>query len=293
MTGAAVVSAAAGFATGGAPAMLSRSRSPRDRSGSVRLPDGVDVAALAAATDAAVESLFIAAKLKDPAHNMQHVREVTSHVKEATRAEPLGPLRDAVVLLAAILHEADDSKLFKTSVDDENARRILAEVLPAEWDGAMAFTEIVVEVIGLVSARKNKHGGVPENEEWKLIVRDADRLEAIGEVGIARCYAYNQKVGTPTFLETTPRARTAEELWKIATDERFAAYQDSVSMVDHFYDKLLHLAKCSSGNAYLRRKMDGPLQALVDFCLDFGEKGTVDVDRCERLKEKYCSGKKP
>ena len=48
-------------------------------------------------------------------------------------------------------------------------------------------------------------------------------------------------------MRTTPRAKTEEELWAIATPERFAAYVGaSDSMVDHFYDKLLHLNQCGS-----------------------------------------------
>ena len=36
--------------------------------------------------------------------------------------------------------------------------------------------------VDLVSTRKNKQAAVPDGDAWKLIVRDADRIEAVGEV---------------------------------------------------------------------------------------------------------------
>merc|ERR1712187_754712 len=114
---------------------------------------------------------------------------------------------------SAILHEVDDTKLFKTD-GSTNVRRILNQVLPC-CSAKSDFIEEVVGIIDLVSARKNKDSGVPEGHEWKLIVRDADRIEAVGEIGIARCYAYNRKVGTPLFLDSTPRATDVKELWSI------------------------------------------------------------------------------
>lgn len=149
-----------------------------------------------------------------------------------------------------------------------------------------------MEIIDLVSARKNKDGAVPEGKEWQLIVRDADRIEAVGEVGIARCFAYNQKVGAPLFLDTTPRLRTEEEIWKVATPQRFAAYDgNSDSMVDHYFDKLLHLQRCGSGNSYLESQLRARLQVMLDFVLDFGRTGEVDVQALEAMKAKHCGSK--
>lgn len=251
-----------------------------------------------------VVALINSVGIEDPAHNMVHIQAVTDHVRRAVAAEPLDPRRDAVLVLAAMLHEADDPKLFGTS-DDFNARKILSECLPsadtAEGAGAntaltlgcaAALADEVCEIIGLVSARKNKDTGVPPGCEWKLIVRDADRIEAIGEVGIARCYAFNEKVGMPLFLKSTPRAMSKEELWTIATPARFASYSgDSASMVDHYYDKLLHLSRCASGSAHLEAKQQSRLQDMIEFVLEFGRTGTIDVAKLEALKEKHCLSK--
>lgn len=238
-----------------------------------------------------VRALWLEKNIQDPAHDINHIVTVTAHVKGAIAAESQGRHRDILVVLAAILHEADDSKLFPESDGSTNTRRILADVLEAgpQRDG---FIDEVVNIVDLVSARKNKHSAVEAGNEWKLLVRDGDRIEAIGEVGIARCFAYNRKVGTPLFLDSTPRATTEEELWKIATPARFAAYNDSVSMMDHYYDKLLHLQKCSSGSAYMEGLMKERLQILVDFVLAFGRSGQVNVGELEALQAKWCPSKK-
>mmetsp|Transcript_151863 Transcript_151863/g.268144 ORF Transcript_151863/g.268144 Transcript_151863/m.268144 type:complete len:269 (+) Transcript_151863:53-859(+) len=236
-----------------------------------------------------VDVLISSVRILDPAHNMVHIRAVTDHVRRALAAEPLDPHREALLVLAALLHEADDPKLFGTS-DDANTRKILSDCLTSD-DGAEGDTGAT---LGEASAVASEDAGVAPGSEWKLIVRDADRIEAIGEVGIARCYAFNQKVGSPLYRPTTPRAVTQEELWAIATPARFAAYSgDSDSMIDHYYDKLLHLSRCGSGNSYLEAKQQARLQEMIDFVLAFGKTGEVDVPALEAYKDAQRGMKRP
>lgn len=250
-----------------------------------------------------VERLFEEAGAKDPAHNIEHVEAVTEHVRQALDdvKEQCDERRQAVVILAALLHEADDAKLFPAQPDSGiNARAVLAKCLPPALssgtlpglglESVASLSDEVVEIIDLVGCRKNKDGAATEGKEWQLIVRDADRIEAVGEVGIARCFAYNQKVGAPLFVASTPRPLSEEEVWNIATPERFAAYSgESASMVDHYYDKLLHLQRCGSGNRYLENQLKARLQVMVDFVLEFSRTGEVDVPALEALQAKHCS----
>ena len=86
--------------------------------------------------------------------------------------------------------------------------------------------------------------------------RYADRLEAIGEVGIERCYIYTIYVNRPLYLETTPRATTREELNHIVTTDRYKDYLDKKvaenTLISHIYDKVLHIADhiIEGGNPY-------------------------------------------
>ncbi len=87
-----------------------------------------------------------------------------------------------VVALAALLHDADDPKIFVTR-DNANARTFLDDA------GVGPETaERVIRAINSVSFSKNR-GKTPETAEGR-IVQDADRLDAIGAVGIARTFAY-------------------------------------------------------------------------------------------------------
>ena len=94
-----------------------------------------------------------------------------------------------ITALAALLHDADDHKLFRT-VDNANTRAFLAEqnVSPER-------TEKICAAINSVSFSRNR-GKKPGTIEGK-IVQDADRLDAIGAVGIARTFAYGGEHGRP------------------------------------------------------------------------------------------------
>ena len=109
-----------------------------------------------------------------------------------------------VVSLAAILHDADDHKLFNHE-NNENARAFLkANGISDD------MTDEICSVINSVSFSKNR-GKKPQTLEG-MIVQDADRLDALGAIGIASTFAYGGEHG-----------RSIEE------------------SVQHFYDKLLVL----------------------------------------------------
>lgn len=94
-----------------------------------------------------------------------------------------------IVSLAALLHDADDHKLFSTE-NNANARRFLEEhCIPAET------ADRICAVINSVSFSKNR-GKRPDTPEG-CVVQDADRLDALGAVGIARTFAYGGKHGRP------------------------------------------------------------------------------------------------
>lgn len=131
------------------------------------------------------------------------------------------------VALAALLHDADDHKLFHTE-NNENARRFLADnQVPA------VQIKAICEAINSVSFSKNrdKRPATPEGR----IVQDADRLDALGAVGIARTFAYGGEHGRP--LEES---------------------------VQHFYDKLL-LLKDGMHTAEAKRIAQERHTFLADF----------------------------
>jgi uncharacterized protein len=94
-----------------------------------------------------------------------------------------------IVALASLLHDADDRKLFRTE-NNGNARAFLEENgVPADR------IERICAVINCVSFSQNQ-GRSPDSAEGR-IVQDADRLDAMGAVGIARTFAYGGQHGRP------------------------------------------------------------------------------------------------
>lgn len=135
-------------------------------------------------------------------HDLSHSMRVYKNAMMIAEKEPGADL--TVVALASILHDVDDHKLFDHE-NNENARAFLSgKGVSGE------LTEEIVGVIDSVSFSKNR-GKKPGSLEGQ-IVQDADRLDAMGAIGIARTFAYGGEHG-----------RSIEE------------------SIKHFYDKLLLL----------------------------------------------------
>ena len=92
-----------------------------------------------------------------------------------------------IISLSSLLHDVDDHKLFDTT-DNANARSFLEKNGIEKTD-----IEKICEIINGVSFSKNK-GVRPKTIEGQ-IVQDADRLDAMGAIGIARTFAYGGKNG--------------------------------------------------------------------------------------------------
>jgi len=118
-------------------------------------------------------------------HGFDHTMRVYQTAMEIAESEP--SCNRQVVALAALLHDADDYKLVETK-NNANARAFLDSQNVDE-----STKEMICAAINAVSFSKNK-GRCPELPEGK-IVQDADRLDAIGAIGIARTFAYGGKHG--------------------------------------------------------------------------------------------------
>ena len=118
-------------------------------------------------------------------HDTSHSLRVYKNALEIAGNEPGCDM--TVVSLAALLHDVDDHKLFNHE-NNENAREFLSNSgVPNEK------IEEICSVINSVSFSKNR-GKKPETLEGK-IVQDADRLDAMGAIGIARTFAFGGEHG--------------------------------------------------------------------------------------------------
>ena len=131
----------------------------------------------------AIEYIERVFKDNSDGHDAQHTIRVYKNAQLILKSFP--EANRFITLLAALLHDVDDYKLFKTEHND-NARFFLNEHGLSE-----SIIDQICETINIVSFSKNK-GNQPETLEGK-IVQDADRLDAIGAIGIARAFAYGGK----------------------------------------------------------------------------------------------------
>lgn len=202
-------------------------------------------------------------------HNFRHFEAVRDHAIEAVKCEPnLSERQKIQIELAAFLHDADDEKIFSKNYN--NARKILSYI---EIEDKEEFIEGIIAMIDLVSCSKN--GDKEPLEPWMAIPRDCDRLEAIGSIGIERCREFTLHKQAPFSVDSTLRAYTPEEVWVAATPERFTAYMNgakSASMIDHYYDKLLHIGqshRLRSQNPYILREAATRNDIMVQYVIDY------------------------
>lgn len=227
-----------------------------------------------------VNKLFVS-KNVCKSHNIEHIDRCYQLLESALH-HSISPIPDRdveIVSLATILHDVDDRKL--TDEDSPPNNNSIAILTECEIDKDLIPE--VLEVISWVSSSSNGDS-IPEKcieKPWLLYPRHVDRLDALGVNGIRRAYQFTKTIGNPLFLDTTPKPFSKEDIWRIATKERYQNYNGkSVSMIDHYYDKLLRLGDFETDNPFLQLTQKDLASPLIDVILAF---------RDGRLNDTYMS----
>lgn len=143
-------------------------------------------------------------------HDYFHIERVVVNAKKIVEKENANAF---LVELAAWVHDVGDYKLHGgIDKSEELIREFLTSIEVDE-----KTINKVIEIVSQVSFSK---GNKPTSLEAE-IVQDADRLDAIGAVGIARCFAYGGSTGSVLY---NPENKTKNS-----------------SSIQHFYDKLFTL----------------------------------------------------
>lgn len=158
-------------------------------------------------------------------HGMDHINRVVKNARKIQREEG-GDL--FLVLAGAYLHDVMDDKLVESP---QKAREELNQLLISlELD--KKTIEDLFEIIDNVSFSHQ----LEQTEPLKLsleakIVQDADRLDAIGAIGIGRTFYYGGKKGHTLYDSTIPpRDNMTKEDYRI-----------NQTVINHFYEKLFKL----------------------------------------------------
>ena len=158
-------------------------------------------------------------------HDWFHILRVWNNAKLIAKSENVAVF---IVELGALLHDIADSKFHNgdETVGPKVARAFLkSEEVPEE---------IILHIENIINNISYKGGNFQQNftsPELKVI-QDADRLDAIGAVGIARCFNYggfkNRQLFNP---EIAPNLNMNKEEYK----------NSEAPTINHFYEKLLLL----------------------------------------------------
>lgn len=156
----------------------------------------------------------------DASHDFQHIERVLATARAIAKTEPRANLK--IVELAVLLHDVSDAKYAASKAQQQH---ILSQLPLIDEERTQ-----IEETIAAVSYRGGHE--LPATTIEMKIVRDADRLDAMGAIGIARAFTFGGKFGSQLYND--------EESVKQYTSE--ASYRQSdTSVVTHFYEKLLLL----------------------------------------------------
>lgn len=166
----------------------------------------------------------------DVAHDINHVLRVVKTAKQLSRKEGA---QDKVVVPAAYLH---DCFTFPKDHPKRKQSSLFAAEKAAEFLNEIGYpNQYLQEINHAIVAHSFSANVNPATLEAK-IVQDADRLDAIGAVGIARCFQVSTSLGRSLYSTIDPFCSNRGP-------------DDGTYTIDHFYSKLLKLADTMQTNS--------------------------------------------
>jgi len=190
----------------------------------------------------------------DPAHDITHVQRVVQNTRMLTKAENGNT---AISVPAAWLH--DCVSVAKNSPLRKQASKLAADEAVRFLETVNYPSDLLAPIYHAIEAHSFSANIPPETLEAR-IVQDADRLEAVGAIGIARCFLTGGSMGTPLYEPSDPFAENRD-----LDDGRYT--------LDHFYCKLLGLAetmKTQAGKAEAIKRTGYMKEFLLQIGLEIG-----------------------
>ncbi|WP_079735564.1 HD domain-containing protein [Salegentibacter salegens] len=158
-------------------------------------------------------------------HDWFHIQRVWNNAKLIAKNEDADLF---IVELGALLHDIADSKFHNG--DESLGPKVALEFLHEQ----RASPEIINHVVKIIENVSFKGGNIQQefNSPELEIIQDADRLDALGAIGIARTFNYGGFKGRALYNpEISPDLNMSKEEYKAST----------APTINHFYEKLLLL----------------------------------------------------
>jgi uncharacterized protein len=176
----------------------------------------------------------------DAAHDLSHIKRVVNNTLYLTDIEQA---KLEITLPAACLH--DCVSVPKSSPLRSQGSRLAAEAATAFLGEIGYAPELIPDIAHAIEAHSFS-ANIPCRTLEAKVVQDADRMDALGAIGIARCLAVGGQFGLPLFNPDDPFCKNREPDEKSYT-------------IDHFYTKLFKLPgtmQTEAGRVEAERRVD-------------------------------------
>lgn len=191
-------------------------------------------------------------KFAEAGHDWWHIQRVWNNTKMILQTEQADSF---VCELAALLHDIADSKF-------HNGDETIGPRVAGEFLASVGVEEEVIEHVRQIILNmsfKASLGEVTFHSKELEVVQDADRLDAIGAIGIARAFNYggykNREIYDPNIA---PKKHLSKEEYK----------KTSAPTINHFYEKLL-LLKDKMNTSTAKTIAEHRHQFMEDFLQQF------------------------
>lgn len=191
----------------------------------------------------------------DPSHDILHINRVVRMAEKLAAAEGADMM---VVRPAAWLHDC-------VNVPKDDPRRSQASRLSADyaidWLGKAGYPAQYFDAIHHAIAAHSYSAAIHCETVEARVVQDADRLDGLGAVGIARCFTVGTLLSRPYYFDGDMLAHNRP-------------LDDATQTIDHFYVKLFKTAdtlQTEAGRAEGARRVAYMRQYLNEFAREAGE----------------------
>jgi uncharacterized protein len=199
--------------------------------------------------------VFVKEKLKDESsgHDWYHIYRVKKLAENIAEQEGADHF---ICVMAALLHDIADEKIAGTEEKGLQEVRLWLESIAVENQ----YLEQIISIISTMSFKGGNQSAMQTLEGQ--VVQDADRLDAIGAIGIGRTFAYSGAKGQ---LMYDPEIPVREKM----TKDQYR--NEKSTAVNHFYEKLLKLK--NTMNTTYAKKLANERHAFLESFLEqfFGE----------------------
>ncbi len=197
---------------------------------------------------------FVKDKLRNESsgHDWYHIYRVKNlalNIAEKENADHF------VCVMAALLHDIADEKIAGT--EEEGLKEV------KQWLESISVEKsYITHILSIISTMSFKGGNGKEMDSIEgKVVQDADRLDAIGAIGIGRTFAYSGAKGQLMYDPEIPVRETM-------TKEQYR--NERSTAINHFYEKLLKL-KHGMNTPYAKKLADDRHAFLENFLEQFFE----------------------